>query len=98
MTDLRSRMVEAMARAQCVDAGLDPNELMANGETCWRYCVPRCDAFLTAALAVLDEAGWVVVPKEPTEAMVWKAGATYPFLDLPSYRELVAAAPDVKEG
>lgn len=54
MTDEQTppaELIEAMARAYCVNAGFDPDEIMPNDGPRWRYYVPGC----TAALAALRE-------------------------------------------
>jgi hypothetical protein len=69
---------EIMARAMCQAQRVEPEQLCAGlgvliplGESApaWRVRLPYIDA----AIAAMREAGYVIVPMEPTEAM-WKAG------------------------
>lgn len=60
-----NEIVEIMARAMCEDAGFDPDEIGANDGPRWIRYRPLVDS----ALAAIEQAGFVVVSKEPTEAM-----------------------------
>lgn len=58
MTDI----VEVMARSTCDWAGLDPEEMMPDGEPRWKDRA-ECMAY---TLSALREAGYAVVPREAT--------------------------------
>lgn len=58
--------IEIMARAMCISGGFSPDDTMPNGGPRWRYYKPG----LQAALSALRDAGYVVVPVEPTEEMI----------------------------
>ena len=62
----RETIIEAMARAMCVEGGFDPDERMPNDGPRWGYYVPG----VTAALAAIEAAGVRLVPVEATEEMV----------------------------
>lgn len=81
--------IEIMARAMCISGGFSPDDRMPNDGPRWRYYVPG----IQAALSALHEAGFVVVPVEPTEAMIeagrWPAEDDGP---LACYRAMIQAA------
>ena len=63
-------------------------------------CVRKAQAAITAYLAALEAEGFVVVPVEPTEAMMqagWIASGPHPE-ECPDdiYRTMIAARPQVK--
>jgi hypothetical protein len=56
---------EAVARAICLESG-EPDEVDPFG---WSEYLPDADAAIAAHLKALADAGLIVVPREPTEAM-----------------------------
>ena len=63
--------IAVVARAIAADDGLDPDELRPDGQPNWKPYCPNAKA----AIAALEAEGLVIVPVEPSEAMV-EAGCT----------------------
>ena len=67
---LKIDTLEVIARALCVDDDVDPDDVdydrTGAGRPNWHCVQGTADAILTA----LSEKGMVIVPKEPTEAML----------------------------
>jgi hypothetical protein len=98
------KLIEAVARVMCAADGLDPDQdrrvigsvmldVAVNPETAqrWRLYVKRA----CAALRAIEDAGYVVVPKEPTEEMatvlICYVGDRTDATDF--YQELLSARP-----
>lgn len=100
MTDLRNRVVEAMARAQCRETGKDPDFVVpgTGGKTRLDAYRDICAPALTALLSELDAAGWQLVPKVLTEYQIEtvreNGGNQAVAYLMAAWPDLLAAAPD----
>ena len=71
------KAVEAAAIAHCASQGFDPTDLMPNDGPRLGYYVPGAQVTITAYLASMQEQGWVMVPKTPSEEMLIRGGNKY---------------------
>jgi hypothetical protein len=62
------KIVEAVARAICISQELDPDlpSYGHPGGPAWQYYLPEARAAIEAHTAALADAGFVIVPREPT--------------------------------
>lgn len=72
-----AKAVEAAAIAHCASQGFDQTDLMPNDGPRLGYYVPGAQAAITAYLASMQEQGWVMVPKTPSEEMLIRGGNKY---------------------
>lgn len=92
-------IIEAMARAMCTrPERIDPEAASMGQDGFVRPAIANRMIELRAALAEAERRGWVMVPKEPTEAMMEAAWVpdVEDFPDEP-YKAMLAAAPKAED-
>jgi len=76
--------IEAAARALCVADGMDPSGIEGvHDDPMWVPYMPDATAALRAIQPAIEAAGFVVVPREPTERML-EAATEWIRDDMPS--------------
>ena len=83
-------VIETMARAMCEAYHIAPEAASMGRDNVTRSAVENRVIELRAALRAAEEAGWVLVPKEPTQYMRDLSG-TPRAADV--WRHMLAAAP-----
>ncbi len=89
-----SELVDRVARALCEADNYPPDDCHADGTPQWHGWKPEARAAIAAHEAALKDAGLVIVPREPTEAMQEAAEHTYVYLEDSDFVEMWRAAID----
>ena len=89
---MSEKIFEAVARALCKANGTEPDAPSGAVGFMWRLYETDATAAIAAHIAALNEAGFVIVPREPTKEML----AAFVDGDDPAYAEdwrtMIAAA------